>query len=197
MFSAAGGSTTWTRVMSSPTADEREHGFHVHGRSLPLLPGTPLNHNYSDRVVLDANLQHRATALSIQRIWGQIFFHPLYLHLKPISTLQDLIFSFCCIVTRHLRVGQNFSDVNDAELPNLEGTVTLDRHKCHTSYTRFATIAFARAIMHQPSTPPVLFTPLLAACAHSEPIPPNCPYRFSITITAKYKVYGKTFQRVG
>ena len=46
-------------------------------------------------------------------------------------TPQNLIFSFRYVVARHARVGQKTSDLNDAELPYLEGKVTLDRHIRH------------------------------------------------------------------
>jgi len=38
--------------------------------------------------------------------------------------LWNFIPSFCYTVARHARVGQKSGDVNDAELPYLEGTVT-------------------------------------------------------------------------
>ena len=42
-----------------------------------------------------------------------------------ICMLQNLFFFSCCGVARHARVGQKMSDVNDAELPHLEGTSRL------------------------------------------------------------------------
>ena len=44
-------------------------------------------------------------------------------------TLQNYIFSSCCFEAGYPRVGQNFGDVNNAELPHLEGIVTFDRHR--------------------------------------------------------------------
>ena len=49
------------------------------------------------------------------------FFEPLYSHPRIIRTLQGFISFFCRTMARHARVGQKSSDVNDAELPHLEG----------------------------------------------------------------------------
>ena len=38
-----------------------------------------------------------------------------------ICTQQNFIFFSYCVVVRHARVGQKMSDLNDAELPHLEG----------------------------------------------------------------------------
>jgi hypothetical protein len=87
---------------------------------------------YSDRVVLGANLRQGATEPAIRLILSWAFFYPLYMYLRTISTLQNLSFSCCCVAVRQPRVSQKTSNVNDAELPHLEGTVTLDRsHVSH------------------------------------------------------------------
>ena len=72
-------------------------------------------------------------------------------------TLLNLIFSFRYVVARHAHVGQKTSDLNDAELPYLEGKVTLDRHIRQTLYGRCTTIRRAGAAN------PLLYRPLPAA----------------------------------
>ena len=37
-------------------------------------------------------------------------------------------------------VSQKLNDVNDAELPHLEGRVTIDRHTCHTIRNILSTV---------------------------------------------------------
>ena len=87
------------------------------------------------------------------------------MYLRTISTLQNLSFSCCCVAARQPRVSQKTSNVNDAELPHLEGTVTLDRHICHTSCGWLT--------MREPPilAPAVLSSLLLATCIQPEPIP--------------------------
>ena len=72
-------------------------------------------------------------------------------------TPQNLIFSFRYVVARHARVGRKTSDLNDAELPYLEGKVTFDCHMRHTLYGRCTTIRCAGAAN------PLLYRPLPAA----------------------------------
>ena len=108
---------------------------------------------YSDRVVLDANLHQRATEPAIQRILGQDFFCPLYLHLTRISILQNLIFPFRYVVATHLRVGQKTSDVNDAELPHLEGMVTLSLHKSRSARNNSSCKSRQSLSLLSPSSP--------------------------------------------
>jgi len=87
---------------------------------------------YSDRVVLEPNLRQWTTGLATWKILAQIFRHTLYPYPKTISILQNSILSFCCTTTRHARVGQKSSDVNDAELPYLEVIVTSVTKTSHT-----------------------------------------------------------------
>ena len=77
--------------------------------------------HYSDGVVLGRILWQSATERAILRILGQFFFLPLYPYLRTICTQQSFIFFSYCVVVRHAHVGQKMSDLNDAELPHLEG----------------------------------------------------------------------------
>ena len=72
-------------------------------------------------------------------------------------TLLNLIFSFRYVVERHARVGRKTSDLNDAELPYLEGKVTFDCHMRHTLYGWCTTIRCTGAAN------PLLYHPLPAA----------------------------------
>ena len=87
-------------------------------------------------------------------------------------TPQNLIFSFRYVVARHEHVGQKTSDLNDAELPHLEGKVTLNRHMRHTLYGRRTTIRCAGAVN------PLLYRPLPAARIPPRPHPAPFPAVF-------------------
>ena len=87
-------------------------------------------------------------------------------------TPQNLIFFFRYVVARHARVGQKTSDLNDAELPYLEGKVTLERHMRHTLYGRYTTIRCAGAAN------PLLYLPLPAASIPPRPHPALFPAVF-------------------
>ena len=46
---------------------------------------------------------------------------------EAMPSLWNIIHSLCCAIVMDLHVSQKFSDVNDAELPHLEGMVMLDQ----------------------------------------------------------------------
>jgi len=67
----------------------------------------------------------------------------MYLNWRTRPTIHHDISPFCCVAVRHTRVGRKSSGLNDAELPHLEGSVTLDRHIGHTLRGRRTTIRCA------------------------------------------------------
>ena len=80
----------------------------------------------------------------------------------------------------HPRVSQKTSDVNDAELPHLEGIVTFDRHSCHTYCENFpkATNPFVRLQLvniHQVLIFIVVFSPALVTTIQTWPYPTIIP----------------------
>ena len=61
------------------------------------------------------------TVPSIWQVLSRYFFWPLYLHLRMIPTIQNLIFFLFYNMVKHARVDQKTSNVNRAELPHMEG----------------------------------------------------------------------------
>ena len=89
---------------------------------------------YSDRGFLESKFRQRVTERAIRQGSSQNFHHPFYPYPKTIPIFQKFIFSFCSVVVSHARVDHKMGDLNDAELPNSEGAVTLDHHVGHARH---------------------------------------------------------------
>ena len=71
--------------------------------------------------------------------------------------LQNIIFYFCCAIVSPVRVGRKASDVNCAQITDLEG-VTPNRHNCHS--------LFLTCLSHKSSQPSPCNSLLLAPLTH-------------------------------